>query len=459
MEQRRAVLFGLARTNIALARFLVGEGVQVTISDKKPAEQLQNEIKSLEHLPVRLLLGEQKPEDFSDADMIYITPGAPRDLPVFKLAREKGIPFSSEIELLFEQCPVPILAITGSSGKTTTTTLVGEMLKATFGADRVFVGGNIGTPLIDKLDRIAATPNAKVVLELSSFQLEYMQRSPHIAAVLNITPNHLDRHGTMEAYTLAKSQILRHQDTGDYAILNADDPGASSLRPLVRGTPVEYSMEHPVTLGSYLDGERVILNLHEPAAICEAGELKLMGRHNLQNVLAACAIAGTAGATPAAMRRVAISFTGVPHRLELVRELRGVRYYNDSIATAPERTMAALRAIPTGTPIVLIAGGKHKNVPLDEMARMIVQRVGTLLLTGADAGLIETAVREAQAELHSEQPAIIRCADLEACVEQAAAHAPQSAVVLLSPACTSYDRYRDFEERGQEFRDLVNRLD
>jgi UDP-N-acetylmuramoylalanine--D-glutamate ligase len=459
VEERRAILFGLARTNIALARFLVGEGVQVTISDKKPAEQLQNEIRALENLPVRLLLGEQKPEDFSDADIIYITPGAPRDLPVFQAARETGIPFSSEIELLFERCPVPIIAITGSSGKTTTTTLTGEMLKATFGADRVFVGGNIGTPLIDKLDQIAATPNAKVVLELSSFQLEYMQRSPHIAAVLNITPNHLDRHGTMEAYTLAKSQILRHQHTGDYAILNTDDPGAASLRPLVRGTLVEYSMEHPVTLGSYLENERVILNLQEPVAICEAGELKLMGRHNLQNVLAACTIAGTAGATPTAMRQVATTFTGVPHRLELVRELHGVRYYNDSIATAPERTMAALRAIPDSTPVVLIAGGKHKNVPLDEMARMIVQRVGTLLLTGADAGLIEAAVREAQAELHSEWPAIVRCDDLQACVEQAAARAPKGAVVLLSPACTSYDRYRDFEERGQEFRDLVNRLD
>ncbi|MCL4535667.1 MAG: UDP-N-acetylmuramoyl-L-alanine--D-glutamate ligase, partial [Bacteroidetes bacterium] len=375
---KKAVLFGLGtRTHVALARYLVRAGANVTITDRKPAEQLQTEIALLDGLPVHLVLGGHRYADILDADIIFVTPGASREQKVLQAAQALGIPLSSEIELLFELCPAPILAVTGSSGKTTTTTLAGMMLEEA--GRKVFVGGNIGTPLVDRLEEIA--PDAWVVLELSSFQLEHMAKSPHIGAILNVTPNHLDRHGTLERYGEAKLNLLRYQTADDYAVLGLDDAMAASYAPRCPGRLLAFRLSAPVDEGGYLDGERLVLRREgAEQVVCRACDVRMRGRHNLYNVLAAATLASAAGVGLDAIRRVATTFTGVEHRLEPVRELDSVRYYNDSIATAPERTLAALRSF--AEPIVLIAGGMSKHLPVDELVRMVRQRVAGLVLMG-----------------------------------------------------------------------------
>ncbi|MHB1130789.1 MAG: UDP-N-acetylmuramoyl-L-alanine--D-glutamate ligase [Chloroflexota bacterium] len=446
----KATLIGLGtRTNVALARFLVAKGAQVTLSDRKPAEQLAQEIALLGGLPVRLALGGNLVEDTLGADVVFVTPGAPRDLPAVIAAAERGIPISSEIELLFALCQAPIVAITGSSGKSTTTTLVGEILKAT--GQRVHVGGNLGTPLIDRVDELGQGDT--VVLELSSFQLEGMRSSPHVAAILNITPNHLDRHPSMEHYAESKRNIIRYQRRDDWAVLGyANDVtrayGADCVaRRLYFGVdPVEGE-------GAFSDGGAVWLRLNgQTLRVLDVAEIQLRGRHNLENVTAAVAISAAAGATTAAMRRAIAQFTGIEHRLEPVREVEGVRFVNDSIATAPERTTAALHAFDE--PVVLLAGGRDKHLPLDEFAQLIRQRVRALVLFGEAAELLDAAMRRNGAP----PPPIHRVGDLAQAVALGAALARPGDVVLLSPAFTSYDHFRDFEERGREFKRLVREL-
>ena len=448
---RRVTLLGLgARTNVELARHLVRRGAIVTVSDRKPAEQLQLEIGLLADLPVRLSLGGHREEDLLGADVVFVTPGVPRDLPVLVAARRAGVPLSSEIELLFTECRSPIVGITGSSGKTTTTTLVGLMLEAD--GQRTFVGGNIGVPLINRLDEIGA--DSKVVLELSSFQLEAMTVSPAIGAILNVTPNHLDRHRTMEAYTQAKLNVVRHQAPGDRAILGLDDPIAASLGPECRGRVSHFSLRQPVEEGACLRGDVLVLRRDGvEQEVCRVGDVRLLGEHNLLNVLAAAAIAGAAGVRTEAMASVATSFAGVEHRLEPVRTIAGVTFYNDSIATAPERTSAALRAFDR--PIVLIAGGRSKHLPLEEMARLVVQRCRAVVTIGEMADEVEAALRVTPG---ADRLTIRRGADLETAARLALELAQPGDVVLLSPAGTSFDAFRDFEERGARFKEIVRGL-
>jgi UDP-N-acetylmuramoylalanine--D-glutamate ligase len=297
-------------------------------------------------------------------------------------------------------------------------------------------------PLLTRLGEIR--PDHWVILELSSFQLEPMTVSPHIAAITNITPNHLDRHLTMDAYTAAKVQILNHQGHKDVAVLNADDPGSSGLRP--NGQVIRFSLERKVE-GAYLDGDTLVLDRQgRRQIVCRRDELQVPGLHNVANVLTACAIASAAGIEGGAMRNAALAFSGVRHRLELVAELDGVRYVNDSIATAPERSLAAL-AVYAGTPFVLLAGGRDKHLPMDEWGRVIAEGGRALVTFGEAAPLIEKAARDAGMD-----PDRIHSAGT---VEQAVAVAQSVAlpgdVVLLSPGCTSYDQYNDFVERGDHF--------
>jgi UDP-N-acetylmuramoylalanine--D-glutamate ligase len=396
---------------------------------------------------VRLLMGGH-PDEALEADLICVTPGASREQPLLRTASERGIPISSEIELLFRLCPAPIVGITGSSGKTTTTTLTGLMLERS--GRKVWVGGNIGVPLIDKLDQIEIED--WVVLELSSFQLEYMAQSPPIGAILNVTPNHLDRHGTMERYAEAKFNLLRHQKADAIAVLGLDDPVAANLAPRCGGRIAAFRMGGPVAQGAFLDGDRLVLRWDdEDQVICRSGEIQLRGKHNLYNVLAAATLAKAAGASIEAIRAVATSFAGVEHRLELVRELDGVRWYNDSIATAPERTLAALRAYDE--PIVLIAGGMSKHLPLEELADEIRRRVSFLALMGE----LGEEIREAMGD-REDNPAMTWTPGLEEAVEAARKAARAGNVVILSPAGTSFDRFRDFEERGRVFKEIVRAL-
>ncbi len=449
LRGKKATLFGLGtRTHVALARYLVRAGAAVTITDRKPADQLRLETALLDGLPVRLSLGGHRPEEALDADIIFVTPGASREQPILREAIARGIPLSSEIELLFEVCPAPILAITGSSGKTTTTTLTGLMLEAT--GRRVYVGGNIGVPLIDQVEGMPA--DAWVVLELSSFQLEYMIRSPRIGAILNVTPNHLDRHGTLERYGEAKLNILRYQQSSDYAILGLDDPIAASYASRIPGRLLAFRLNGRVEEGAYLRDETLVLRRDGyEREICSTGEVRLRGRHNLYNVLAATVLASAAGAEMAAIRQVATSFTGVEHRLEPVRELDGVRYYNDSIATAPERTAAALRSF--AEPIVLIAGGQSKHLPVEELVGLIRERVAGLVLTGA----VGEEIREAMGNDPANPPTRI-AETLEEAVAAARELARPGNIVVLSPGGTSFDCFRDFEERGRAFKAIVKGL-
>jgi UDP-N-acetylmuramoylalanine--D-glutamate ligase len=354
---------------------------------------------------------------------------------------------SSLVELFFALCPAPIVGITGSAGKSTTTSLVGQMF-ADAGRE-VFVGGNIGRPLLGKLE--AMTERSWVVMELSSFQLEPLRVSPHIALVTNVTPNHLDRHPTMEAYWAAKGQILAHQRAGDWAVLNADDEWSRKYQ--ARGRTLRFSLEGVVE-GAYVagsgDDEQVML-LGE--ALLATREIPLRGRHNVANVLAAVATAHAADLSREAMASAIRAFQGVAHRLQTVAQREGVTFVDDSIATAPERSIAALRAYDR-EPLVLIAGGRDKHLPMREWAELIARRVKHVVLLGEMSDLVARALEDAAPSYR----AISRAASMDEAVAQAATVGSPGDVVLLSPGGTSYDMYLDFEERGRDFARAVNEL-
>jgi len=472
---QRATVIGLAREGTALARFLAEGGATVTVSDIKSREELSESIEALAGLPIRFVLGGH-PAEILEADVVFVSPGVPLEIPILAEARKRRIPLSSETRLFAELCPAPIIGITGSSGKTTTTALVGRMLeKAGY---RTWVGGNIGQPLIGHLTDIR--PEDKVLMELSSFQLEFFAPwpgvcsggfspfaftgrgwSPPIAAILNITPNHLDRHPTMGAYIEAKVNILRYQGPGDVAVLRYDNPITANLESRISRlgprTVLGFSLRTEVEQGAFVRGGEVVLRSRgEEWQICAVADIKLLGQHNVENVLAACVIAGAAGADPQSMAQVATTFAGVEHRLEFVRTLRGVHYYNDSIATSPERTVAALRSFEE--PIVLLAGGRDKHLPWEEMAQLTLRKVRHLVLFGEAVPTIERAIRNAQRTMRDTRLVIHRCSTLEEAVEVAARNAQAGDVILLAPGGTSYDAFRDFVERGERFRELVEAL-
>jgi UDP-N-acetylmuramoylalanine--D-glutamate ligase len=446
LRGKRISVIGLAREGTDLARFLVAEGARVRVNDMRSAEVLADRLAELSGLPIEFVLGGHPYEPTLDADVLFVSPGVPPELPLLVEARTRGIQVSSGTRLLFERCPAPIVGITGSSGKTTTTTLVGRIFEQ---AGRTsIVGGNIGVPLLGRLGEIDA--DSWVILELSSFQLEPMDVSPHIAAITNITPNHLDRHPSMEAYTNAKAQIVQHQRHNDWAILNADDPGSSTLRP--PSQLIRFSLRRRVE-GAYLDGSTLVLQRGDQRqVICERADLRAPGLHNVANVLTACAVASAAGIEVDAMRAAATAFTGVRHRLELIAEIDGVQYVNDSIATAPERSMAGLAVYADAkTPIVLLAGGRDKHLPMDAWGRMIADSARAVVTFGEMADDVERAALAAG--LPPDRVHHAETVDNAVIVAHRAAQPGD--VVLLSPGGTSYDQYNDFEERGDHFAAVV----
>ena len=453
LNGKRVMVLGLARQGIALARFLAEQGAHVTVSDVKTAEQLAEAIKGLEGLAIQCALGGHPMELLDGCDLLCLSGGVPVDLPIVVKAQERGIALANDAQIFVERCPVPVIGITGSAGKTTTTVLTGEMLKAA--GFKTWVGGNIGNPLIADLANIM--PDDQVVMELSSFQLEVMTTSPHIAAVLNITPNHLDRHLSMEAYIAAKKRILDFQDLKDVAILGYDDVEARKLSGDACGYVRFFSQQALVGRGAFVRDGNIVLRRDEEQVVCAVCDLKLRGPHNVWNVLAACALAGEAGAGVEAMAQVATSFAGVAHRLQLVRELRGVRYYDDSIATAPERLIAALRSFDE--PIVLLCGGRDKHLPWEEAARLMVERVSHVVLFGEMAGLVKSQVSNLQSQMPNSEFHVHEAGTLESAVQIAAQMAQPGDVVLLSPGGTSFDAFGDFAERGTKFAEYVNRLE
>ncbi|MSS71395.1 MAG: UDP-N-acetylmuramoyl-L-alanine--D-glutamate ligase [Candidatus Latescibacteria bacterium] len=453
LKNRRVLVVGLGLFGggAGVTRFLVREGASVTVTDLRSAADLKESVEALAGLPVTLKLGGHDEADFRSSDLIVANPAVPRRSKYLGIAEAAGVPITTEINLFFERCRAHILGVTGSSGKTTTTLLAGEMLRL---ADpRTRIGGNLGRPLVEEADAIP--PDAPVVLELSSFQLDRLRdlrRSPHVAVVTNLAPNHLDVHGSVEAYITAKQGIIAHQAEEDTAVLNADDAEVSRWDRLCAGRVLRFSLDREVELGTFLQAEQIVGRLKDRIIpVCPVRDLLLPGRHNVANALAATAAALAWGVDPDRISTALRAFKGAEHRLERVAEIDGVRYINDSIATSPDRTIAALNAFDA--PVLLIAGGYDKGIPFDPLGPAVAQRVRHLFLIGATADQIAEVV-----ERQGPSPAIHRCASLSDAVEAAASFAARGDVVLLSPACASYDTFRNFEERGRQFKELVKSL-
>ncbi len=462
LSGKRVTIIGMAREGEALARFLTRHGAVVTASDTKGADELRDVVGALDDLPIRFVLGGH-PDELLDADLICVSPGVPLGIPFLVKARRAGIPLSSEPRLFARFCPAPVIGVTGSSGKSTTVVLVGKMLEEA--GWHTYMGGNIGVPLLPEVEEMQA--GDRVVMELSSFQLELFGTeygdeegwSPSIAAITNLTPNHLDRHSSMDAYVAAKKNIFLHQDADDCVVLGRDDATAWGLRDECRGQVIGFALEREVARGSYLRDDRLCVRAEEETEVCRTGEIKLLGRHNVANVLAACAIAGVAGAPVEAMRAVATTMVGIEHRLEFVREHRGVRYYDDSIATSPERAMAALRAFDES--VVLLAGGRDKRLRWDVWAELALEKARLLVVFGEARPIMEGAIARAwpKRERDLRESSWMRSVEtLEEAVDVAASLARRNEVVLLSPGGTSFDAFKDFAKRGNRFREMVEQL-
>ena len=450
----RVLILGAARQGLALARWLSLHGARVTVSDTRSDDDLRLVRESLAEYRIDWALGGHPLELLDSTDVLCLSGGVPLTLPIVADAVSRGIPLSNDSQIFMEVVPCKTIGITGSAGKTTTTTLVGRMAKNAYG-DKSHVGGNIGDPLINYVDDMKTDDLA--VLELSSFQLDQMTISPNVAAVLNITPNHLDRHGTMEAYTAAKSRILEFQTEEDVAVLGCDDMGSWDLRDKVKGKLFTFSLND---LEDGLDGTYLkdgLLNLRDGNAylpLILREKVQLRGDHNVLNVLAAFAIGHAARFPLDAMLGGVEEFRGVPHRLEFIRELRGARWYNDSIATAPERSIAAIRAFEE--PIVLLLGGRDKDLPWEGLLKLAGERVAHLVLFGEAAEKIQKTANSLG--LGAMRCSISRVGMLREAVVKAAQVAVSGDVVLLSPGGTSFDEFKDFEERGERFTAWVQDL-
>lgn len=450
---KRVTILGGARQGQAAARWLALHGATVTVNDHRTAEQMAAARSALADTPVTWVLGDHPIEVLDTTDIVCLSGGVPLDNPIVVEANRKGIPLTNDTQVFMEVVPCQTVGITGSAGKTTTTTLVGQMAKTSFG-DKVYVGGNIGDPLLNYVDDMK--PGNLAILEISSFQLEQMTLSPNIAVVLNITPNHLDRHGTMEAYAAVKRRILDFQVSGDTAILCREDPGSWHLHGLHHGRLLSFGFGFIASEeeGSFLSDGMIYLHKNDnEIPLVRRDQIQLRGKHNVMNVLAAITIGYAAGIPLEAIKSAAIGFRGVAHRLELVREWKGAKWYNDSIATAPERTMAAIRSFDE--PIILLLGGRDKNLPWSELAVLVHERVDRVVLFGEAAEKISAALEQAHGPLRQ---TVEHCKDLKEAVQTAERLAVPGSVVLLSPGGTSFDQFGDFEERGEAFRKWVSEL-
>ena len=543
---------GVLSGGVASARYFAARGADVTVTDLLPAEALRKSIDALATWPVRYVLGEHREEDITGADLLVVGPAVRDDSPFLRLARDQGVPLTTEINLVFETCHRPVIGITGSNGKTTTTRLVGALHQAV--DPETLVGGNIGRAVLNELEGecgevagpggafgghgevaesgevpdggpggAAGTADAPpvgspVILELSSFQLHrlaWIRRSPGLAVVTNLSPNHLDWHGTFDAYEQSKRHIVHYQSPEDMVVLNADDERLRKWASFCPGRVAWFSMEGPVETGCYVRDGQVVFRDGAgerdgsgargaskaggagERVLCPVVALRLPGPHNLANLLAAVTAACLGGIPPSVIRSTVEAFRGVEHRLEEVAVIGGVGYFNDSACTTPASTVTALRAFDG--PVVLIAGGYDKGTAFDDMAKETVRRARAVVLIGATADAIETAIGKAGADLTDvylaggdaadmkstvadsvvadsasanstvddsagtnpdvvKPPVIARADTLDDAVRQSAGLARPGDVVVLSPACASYDMFTNFEERGQRFKEAVAAL-
>ena len=444
LRGKRIAVMGLGISNRPLVRLLLEYGCTVAGCDRTPREHIDREVLELEEMGCTLRLGEGYLDNLQ-ADLVFRTPGMHPDNPALRALHDQGAEITSEMDVFFQLCPCTIFAVTGSDGKTTTTTLISEFLKAEGKA--VWLGGNIGTPLLPVCREIQKDDYA--VMELSSFQLIDMRHSPHVAVITNIAPNHLDVHKDMEEYVEAKKNIYKFQGPQDVLILNGDNAITAPL--LGAGTTRYFTRLGATQNGVRMDGDWIT---RDGVKVLDKKEIAIPGEHNVENYMAAIlAVEGIV--SDATIRHVARTFGGVEHRIELVRERKGVRYYNDSIASSPSRTMAGLKSFYQK--VLLIAGGYDKQIPYDDLGTSICQSVKKLYLNGATAGKIRAAV-EASPAYTPGCPEIIDCGDLTAAVMQAAADAEPGDVVLLSPASAAFDQFQNFMVRGNYFKKLVEEL-
>lgn len=443
---KKVLVVGLARTGIAVSLFSAGYGAKVTATDRKPDSALGDAPGRLRAAGVEFVLGRHDPAIFLDQDLIVLSPGVPADLPALQKAREKGIPVWSEIELAWRFLRGKLVAITGSNGKTTTTSLVAHILQTA--GIHTLVGGNIGTPLLALVE--SSTDSSVTVAEVSSFQLETIEAfRPEIGVLLNLTPDHLDRHASFEDYAAAKMRMFENQHERDSAILNADDPEVTRRMPS-RPRVYWFSRQKRVAAGAFPQGNQIIFRHEgEEIPVVRRDEISLVGDHNVENVLAACAASYLAGATPQAIAAGVKSFRGVEHRLEFVAEIAGVRYYNDSKATNVDAAVKALEAFPG--PLLVILGGKDKGSPYTPLRELLTARARRAILIGA-------AAEKIAAEL-SGAVSLDQAGTLDRAIEMAASEARPGDTVLLAPACSSFDQFENYEQRGRIFKQLVAALE
>ncbi len=448
LRGRTVAVIGIGVSNTPLLRLLLREGIAVTACDRSDRAKLGALAGELEAAGAVLQLGDGYLQGL-DQDVIFRTPGLRPDVPELEAARARGSVITSEMEVFFQVCPCPIIAVTGSDGKTTTTTIIAELLRAA--GHIVHVGGNIGHPLLAEAGSIRPTDWA--VLELSSFQLMTMTRSPHIAVLTNLAPNHLDVHKSMEEYVWAKENIFRHQQPGDIAVFNLDNAITRELSAHAPGRALYFSRREEPENGVFLRGDAVISRRDgRERQIMTTEDVRLPGVHNVENYMAA--IAAVDGLVPDdVIRTFARAFNGVEHRIELVRTWRGVRFYNDSIASSPSRTIAGLRSFKEK--VILIAGGYDKHIPFDVLGPEVVEHVKLLILCGATADKIRAAVEQAPG-YRPGHPEILDVTPFQRAVETARDRAVPGDVVTLSPACAAFDQFKNFMERGKTFKAIVN---
>lgn len=452
MCEKEIDVIGLGVSNTELIFRLSEAGAHVTLHDKRTKENLRADLLDrLAEAGVSFSLGEAYLDDL-DGEIIFRTPGMYFNHPALLKARERGHVVTSELEVFLKLCPCPVFGVTGSDGKTTTTTLIAEMLRRA--GKKVHLGGNIGKALLPILDKIE--PDDYCVVELSSFQLMSIRSSPDVAVLTNITPNHLDVHKTMEEYIACKCNILDHQDAFSRAVVSYDNVTAASLCPRVRGRLVRFSRLSSLQNGAWMDENEEIYHSRNGKSVrlLNHGDMKLRGLHNVENLLAA--ISAVWGfVSPQDIVAVAKSFSGVEHRIEPVRTKNGVQWYNDSIATSPTRMIAGLMSFDEK--LIVIAGGYDKHIPFEPLAKPVLEHVKTLILTGATADKIEQVVR-AEPGFAQSGLVILRAKDLDEAVRLANDTAKPGDIVTLSPACASFDAFRNFEERGEYYKKLVREL-
>lgn len=452
IKNKKVFFIGTGVSHNDLIRLFLKKSIPVTVCDKKTKEQLGEIYDEFLSLGANFSLGENYLDKINEADVIFRTPGMYFNHPALKKAMSLGISVTSEMEVFFDLCPCKIYAVTGSDGKTTTTTLISEFLSAQ--GRTVHKGGNIGKALLPEIENICEDDAA--VVELSSFQLISMRKSPDTAVITNITPNHLDVHGTMEEYIDSKKNIILHQNAFSKTVLNMDNETADSLSVFARGKLLKFSRKGIPECGAFLreDGKVCFNNFGEVIEIMDKEDIRIPGMHNVENYLAAIsAVWGEVSIEN--IVKVAKEFGGVEHRIEFVRELDGVKYYNDSIATSPTRAIAGLYSF--NQKLIVIAGGYDKKIPFEPIAKPFNERVKVLVLLGATADKIEKAVTEYEG-YDKNSIKIIRAKTLEEAVEAARKEAQKGDVITLSPACASFDMYPNFEARGRHFKEIVNNL-